>query len=128
MEVSVIVMLGVGGEARSGEHASRTAELITAMDPEYLGALTTTIIPGTPLESLAKRDRFTLPGMAQMFGELRTIVDLARPRHTVFRTNHASNYLPLSGVLPVDRERIVATIDAALDGRVPLRPEWQRGL
>jgi hypothetical protein len=46
----------------------------------------------------------------------------------VFRTNHASNYLPLAGVLPVDRERIVATIDAALDGRVPLRPEWQRGL
>jgi radical SAM superfamily enzyme YgiQ (UPF0313 family) len=128
MEVSVIVMLGVGGLTRSDEHAAGTARLITAMDPEYLGALTTTVIPGTPLESLAKRDRFTLPGMEQMFGELRTIVDQARPTNTVFRTNHASNYLPLAGVLPLDRERIVATIDAALDGRVPLRPEWQRGL
>lgn len=128
MEVSVIVMLGVGGVARSEEHALGTAKLITAMDPEYLGALTTTVIPGTPLETLAKRDRFTLPGMEQMFTELRTIVDEARPTHAVFRTNHASNYLPLAGVLPADRERIVATIDAALDGRVPLRPEWQRGL
>jgi radical SAM superfamily enzyme YgiQ (UPF0313 family) len=128
LEMSVIVMLGVGGVARSDEHALRTAQLISAMDPEYLGALTTTIIPGTPLESLAKRDRFTLPGMEQMFGELRTIVDQARPTRTVFRTNHASNYLPLAGVLPDDRQRIVATIDAALEGRIPLRPEWQRGL
>jgi radical SAM superfamily enzyme YgiQ (UPF0313 family) len=128
LEISVIVMLGVGGVTRSDEHALGTARLISAMDPEYLGALTTTVIPGTPLESLAKRDRFTLPGMEQMFGELRTIVDQARPTRTVFRTNHASNYLPLAGVLPDDREHIVATIDAALEGRIPLRPEWQRGL
>jgi hypothetical protein len=46
----------------------------------------------------------------------------------VFRTNHASNYLPLAGTLPRDRERIVAVLDDALAGRVPLRPEWERGL
>jgi hypothetical protein len=56
------------------------------------------------------------------------MVDLARPTEAVFRTNHASNYLPLGGVLPADRERIVAVIDAALDGRVRLRSEAHRGL
>jgi len=64
----------------------------------------------------------------QMLLELRTIVDRARPSDALFRTNHASNYLPLGGRLPRDREAICAAIDAALDGRIPLRSEYQRGL
>lgn len=128
LEQSVIVMLGIAGMERSDEHASRTAELVTAMDPDYLAALTTTVVPGTPLAKLARSDRFTLPDVARMFRELRIIVDQARPTRAVFRTNHASNYLPLAGTLPDDREPIVAAIDAALDGRIPLRPEWHRGL
>ena len=128
MEISVIVMLGVGGVERTEQHAQRTAELVTAMNPAYLGALTTTVIPSTPLAQLVQRERFALPDMTTMFRELRTIVANARPTHCVFRTNHASNYLPLAGTLPHDRERIVSTIDAALDGRVALRPEWARGL
>jgi radical SAM superfamily enzyme YgiQ (UPF0313 family) len=128
MELSVITMLGVAGTERSREHAEATARLVTAMDPEFLAALTTTVVPGTPLATLEKKERFTLPGLDQMFSELRTIVADSRPSRAVFRTNHASNYLPLAGVLPEDRERIVATLDAALEGRVPLRPEWARGL
>ena len=128
LELSVIVMLGVAGVARTAEHATQTAALISAMNPEYLAALTTTVIPGTPLAQLVKRERFELPSMEQMFHELRAIVDLARPTHCVFRTNHASNYLPLAGELPRDRARIVAVIDAALEGRVALRPEHARRL
>ncbi|HEX5659718.1 MAG TPA: radical SAM protein [Polyangiales bacterium] len=127
-ELSVIVMLGVGGVARSDEHAQATAALITAMDPEFVAALTTTVVPETPLAQLVDRNRFTLPTMEQMFGELRTIIDQARPTRALFRSNHASNYLPLAGELPQDRERIVASIDAALAGEVALRPEWSRGL
>jgi radical SAM superfamily enzyme YgiQ (UPF0313 family) len=127
-EISVIVMLGVGGTARSAEHAERTAALVTGMDPEFLAALTTTVVPGTPLLKLVETQRFELPSVTQMFSELRTIIDGARPRNCVFRSNHASNYLPLAGVLPKDRERIVATIDRALAGQVALRPEWARGL
>jgi radical SAM superfamily enzyme YgiQ (UPF0313 family) len=128
MEISVITMLGVAGVERSSEHASRTAELVTAMDPEFLAALTTTVVPSTPLATLHAKGKFVLPSLVQMFGELRTIVNDARPRRALFRTNHASNYLPLAGTLPDDRERIVATIDAALAGEVALRPEWARGL
>ncbi len=128
IEQSVIVMLGVAGTERSDEHARRTAALVTAMDPEYFAALTTTVVPGTPLARLARSDRFALPSIAAMFGELRTIVAEARPTRAVFRTNHASNYLPLAGTLPDDRDAIVAAIDAALAGQIRLRPESRRGL
>jgi radical SAM superfamily enzyme YgiQ (UPF0313 family) len=128
MEISVIVMLGVAGEERSDEHAARTAELLTAMDPEYFAALTTTVVPGTPLAQLVKKQRFVLPDVAHMFRELRTIVAEARPTRAVFRTNHASNHLPLAGTLPHDRARLLAVLDAALAGQVRLRPEWSRGL
>jgi radical SAM superfamily enzyme YgiQ (UPF0313 family) len=128
MELSVIVMLGVAGVERSDEHAAKTAELLTAMDPEYFAALTTTVVPNTPLAQLVDKKRFQLPDMPQMFRELYTIVERSRPTRAVFRTNHASNYLPLAGTLPQDRERLLSTLRAALSGAVPLRPEWSRGL
>jgi radical SAM superfamily enzyme YgiQ (UPF0313 family) len=128
MEVSAIFLLGAGGIERSREHAAASAALATAMDPQFLAALTLTVVPGTPLARLAERGRFTLPDVDGLLAELRTFVAEARPSSAVFRTNHASNYLPLGGDLPRDRDRIVATLDAALAGRVPLRPEWARGL
>jgi radical SAM superfamily enzyme YgiQ (UPF0313 family) len=128
MELSVIVMLGVAGSERSVEHAERTAELVTAMDPQFLAALTTTVVPGTPLDQLVRKRRFSLPSLEQMFRELRVIVEQARPAQALFRTNHASNYLPLAGSLPADRARILASIDLALSGKIALRPEWSRGL
>jgi radical SAM superfamily enzyme YgiQ (UPF0313 family) len=128
IELSVIVMLGVAGTERSAEHATATARLVTEMDPEFLAALTTTVVPGTPLATLERRSRFALPGTPALLGELRTIVEEARPTHALFRTNHASSHLPLAGTLPDDRQAIVAAIDAALTGRIALRPEWARGL
>ncbi len=128
MELSVITLLGAGGVERSAEHAEGTARLITAMDPRYAAALTLTVVEGTPQQKLADSGRFVLPDQAGLLRELRAIVDLARPTDAVFRTNHASNHLPLAGRLPADRARIVAVIDAALAGAVPLRPEHLRGL
>jgi radical SAM superfamily enzyme YgiQ (UPF0313 family) len=126
--ISVIALLGVGGTARSQEHAEATAKLVTEMDPQYFAALTTSVIPDTPLARMQQKGFFELPSVQQMLGELRTIVDLARPSDAMFRTNHASNYLPLGGRLPRDREAICAAIDAALDGRIKLRPDHLRGL
>jgi radical SAM superfamily enzyme YgiQ (UPF0313 family) len=128
MKLSVIVLLGAGGVDRSQEHAKGSARLVTDMDPEYLSALTLTIIPGTPLHRMTAKGRFALPPVTGLLGELRTIVDQSRPTRAIFRTNHASNYLPLEGRLPRDRERILRVIDAALAGRLPLRPEYWRGL
>ena len=128
LEVSAIFLLGAGGVERSSEHAAGSAALATAMDPHYLAALTLTVVPTTPLAKLAERGTFVLPSVEQLLGELRTFVDLARPTDALFRTNHASNYLPLGGRLPRDRVQIVATIDHALAGGIALRPERSRGL
>jgi radical SAM superfamily enzyme YgiQ (UPF0313 family) len=127
MQLSVIALLGIAME-RSEEHARGTAELVTKMDPAFFSALTVTIVDGTPLDRLAKKGRFAVPPVPALLGELRTMVDEARPTDAVFRTNHASNYLPLGGHLPRDRARIVEVIDAALAGKIPLRPESRRGL
>lgn len=128
IELSVIFLLGAGGVARSEAHAEASARLLTAMDPAYASALTLTVVPGTPLATLQERGGFALPDVSGILRELRTLVTRAAPTDAVFRTNHASNHLPLGGRLPADRDRIVATIDAALAGAIPLRPEWSRGL
>ena len=128
MKLSVIFLLGAGGVERSEEHARESARLVTDMDPEYLSALTLTILPGTPLDRMVAKGRFTLPPVTGLLRELRTIVNLSRPTRAIFRTNHASNYLALEGRLPRDRERILGVIDDALRGRIPLRPEYWRGL
>ncbi|MCB9603380.1 MAG: radical SAM protein [Sandaracinus sp.] len=127
IELSVIALLGIAME-RSEIHARETARLVTEMDPAYFAALTVTVVPDTPLAKLAKRGAFEVPEVPALLAELRTMVDEARPTRCVFRTNHASNYLPLAGELPRDRARIVEVLDAALEGRVRLRPEWSRGL
>jgi len=127
MELSVIALLGIAME-RTDAHARATADLVTKMDPEYFSALTVTIVPDTPLDRLARKGRFEVPPVPALLRELRTMVNEARPTNTLFRTNHASNYLPLGGRLPRDRARIVEVIDAALAGKVPLRHETMRGL
>ena len=128
MKLSVIFLLGAGGTERSEEHAHASATLATDMDPEYLSALTLTVVPGTPLAKLQEGGRFELPDVPGLLRELRILVAGASPSDAIFRTNHASNYLPLEGRLPRDRDRILATLDAALAGDLPLRPEWARGL
>jgi radical SAM superfamily enzyme YgiQ (UPF0313 family) len=127
---SAIVLLGIGGVARSREHAAATARLLTAMDPPYVGALTTTVLPGTPLHEEERAGRFVLPDRFAILEELRTLVAESRFTNTRFSANHASNHLPITGRLPRDREAILAVLDRTLairDERL-LRPEWMRGL
>ncbi len=127
---SVMVMLGIGGVERSREHAEATARLLTAMDPPFVGALTTTLVPGTPLAAEADAGRFTLPDPWGMLAELRTLVADSRFTRCRFHSNHASNYVPLSLNLPADRDGAVRALDELLAGRdrTRLRPEHWRGL
>jgi radical SAM superfamily enzyme YgiQ (UPF0313 family) len=128
IDLSAIFLLGAGGTERSQEHAEASARLISEMDPAFFSLLTLTVVPTTPIAKLAASGRFELPSVMRMLEELRTIVALAEPTRALFRSNHASNYLPLAGTLPRDRAAILAAVDAALAGDVALRPEWARGL
>jgi len=128
MKLSAIFLLGAGGTDRSAEHASASAKLASEMDPRFVSLLTLTVIPGTPIARQEERGEFAVPEVPELLRELRTFIAEAAPTDAIFRTNHASNWLPLSGRLPRDRDAILEAIDGALEGRVPLRPDWARGL
>jgi radical SAM superfamily enzyme YgiQ (UPF0313 family) len=127
---SVIVLLGIGGVELSEQHARNTAATLSEMDPPYVGALTTTIVPGTPLAQMAARGQFELPSKFRMLEELRTLVAESGFSDCRFSSNHASNYLPLRGTLPRDQPAMLALLDeviARADEGL-LKPERLRGL
>jgi radical SAM superfamily enzyme YgiQ (UPF0313 family) len=128
IKMSVMVLLGIGGKTRSKEHAAATAEALTKMDPRFVSCLCVTPVPGTRMAEEVARGDLVLPTPLETLDELRTIVGDSRLSAAVFRSNHASNWLPLAGRLPADKDRLLAAIDAAKRGEVPLVPEGRRGL
>lgn len=126
IKLFVTVLLGLGGRERSAPHALGTARTLTAMDPSYVGALSLMLIPGTPLDADVRAGRFEIPSAHEMLLELRALIEHTSMRG-VFYANHASNYLPIRARLPRDRAEALAQVDAALQGRIPLTPEWARG-
>jgi radical SAM superfamily enzyme YgiQ (UPF0313 family) len=130
IRTSVIALLGIGGAELSSHHAEQTGRVVSAMDPHYLSILTLMLVPGTALHGQWQSGTFPMLQPEELLAEMRGIIT-----HTdglsrcVFRTNHASNYLPLSGILSRDKERLLATLDEALmQGRSALRPEYWRAL
>jgi radical SAM superfamily enzyme YgiQ (UPF0313 family) len=130
LRVSVIALLGLGGTELSGEHAAETGRVVRAMDPEYLSMLTLMLVPGTELHRQWRSGTFELPGPAELLDELRRVLThMDGLSRCVFRTNHASNYLPLAGTLSRDKDRLLAAIEEAQrQGRSALRPEAWRAL
>ncbi|MHC5036449.1 MAG: radical SAM protein [Planctomycetota bacterium] len=128
IKASVILILGLGGRERSAEHAEASARVASAMNPRFLSCLMLILVPGTPLYEKHRRGEFTVLSPEDLLQELRLLVQGLELDGTVFRANHASNYLPLGGRFPKDKDSILAQIDSALQGEVGLRPEFLRGL
>lgn len=128
LTVSVTVLLGIGGRERSMEHARATGDLLTRMDPQFVGALTVIVIPGTALADEQAAGTWTLPSQMELLAELREMVAATRLSRGLFTSNHASNYLPLKIRYPDQQADALKVIDAALAGRVGLKPEWMRAL
>lgn len=128
--LSVTVLLGIGGVEGSLRHARETARILTDMDPDYVGALSVIVVPGTPLHEELITGEFRLPDPFGLIGELRTLIAESSFTNCVFRSNHASNYLPVKATLPRDKEGILAAIDHVLRrrDRGTLRPEFLRAL
>lgn len=128
IKLSLTVLLGLGGHERSEEHARRTGQVLSAIDPEYVGALSLMLIPGTELYEEYEAGRFPVLTPDETLQELRTMLahtDLSGGR---FHANHASNYLPIKAALPEDKEAALDLIDRALAGEIALKPEYLRAL
>lgn len=126
--LSVTVLLGIAGKEKSIEHARATGVLLSAMDPNYVGALTVMLIPGTPLYAEYENGTFKLPNERELLQELREMIAHTDLSRGVFFSNHASNYLPVKARLPKGKQKALELIDSALRGEVGLRPEWMRAL
>ncbi len=127
-KLSVTVLLGIAGRQRSQAHAQATGRVLSAIDPDYIGALSLMLVPGTPLFDDHQAGKFPLIEAHEMLAELRTMFAHTHLSKGLFHANHASNYLPIKARLPRDRERVLSLIDKALAGDVGLKPEWMRAL
>jgi radical SAM superfamily enzyme YgiQ (UPF0313 family) len=131
INLSSMVLLGLAGKGpRSREHALATADITNRMKPHYLAALTVTPVPGTVLYRKVERGEFALLDPFETLEEMKTIFENLTVENLKFVGVHASNYLPVNGTLPRDREKMIEAVDRVLrerDERM-LRPESMRGL
>ena len=125
---SVIVLLGLGGKKHSREHVYDTIKALNMMQPRYLSFLSLMIIPGTPLAKEVGENSFEELSSLELLEESREIIKGLKLERTIFRSNHASNYLSLEGVLPKDKTKLLNTLESAINGRIRLRSEFSRGL
>ena len=127
LKLSVTAISGLGSIEDMEAHAIGTAEALSAMNPEYIGILTLMVEPGTPLHRWVQEGSFLVPGPAEVLAETELLLEHLDSPGSVFRMNHASNYLNLRGTLNEDREALLAQVRRGRTG-VGLREEWMRGL
>jgi radical SAM superfamily enzyme YgiQ (UPF0313 family) len=137
IQTSVTVILGLGGvlglkdaRAASERHALATAKALSEMDPDYGGALTMTLVPGTPLYDEYASGAFSLITPFESLKELLMIVKNCNFTHCFFSSMHASNYFSIRGYMPEEKEKMVAALEGIIRQGNPdlLRPEYLRGL
>jgi radical SAM superfamily enzyme YgiQ (UPF0313 family) len=130
LKLSCTVIIGLGGKQQSLDHARETAVLINQVNPHYLGALTLMLEREAPLTRLVTSGKFSVLSPMEALQETRFLLEHLRVTDCVFRSNHASNYLPLKGTLPQDKQQLLEQIDSILgeNRRECLKPEEWRGL
>lgn len=126
--LSVTIILGLGGKNRWREHARLTGIACSQINPTYLGALTLMLVPGTPLHQKAQQGDFELLSPQEILEEMKLLVENLELDGCIFRSNHASNYLPIGGVLSQEKEEVLKTIQMGLDQKIGLRPDFLRAL
>ncbi|MCF6224907.1 MAG: radical SAM protein [Xanthomonadales bacterium] len=127
---SVMILNGMGGKRYSQQHAVNSARLMNAAQPEYLSTLVISFPTGVDRYQKGFKGEFEPLEQAGLFQEMYWLLDALELDSTIFRSDHASNYLILKGTLGKDKPRLLKTVQAALEapGSVQLRPEWMRGL
>ncbi len=128
MQLSVTVLVGLGGKERSKSHALETGRVLSAIDPDFVGALSLMLVPGTELNDQFQKGEFALINPEEMLEELGLMISSTNLSNGLFHANHASNYLPIRAKLPEEKEKTLELISQALQGNVELKPEFMRAL
>ncbi|WP_028773349.1 radical SAM protein [Shewanella waksmanii] len=130
IKASVMILNGLGGRQLSEQHAINSAKLMNQAQPEYLLTLVVSLPLGQQRMDQGFDGQFQLPDQHGLFSEMRLLMANLELERTIFRSDHASNYLVLKGTLGRDKSRLLAEIEQALlqPNTVSLRQEWQRGL
>lgn len=128
--LSVTVILGLGGPKGSEKHALGTAKILSDIDPDFAGALTVMLVPGTPLHKDWEEGKFELITPFQSLAELKMIIENVNFTDCFFTANHASNYLPIKARLPKQKAAVLKLITEVLESKdmSRLRPEFTRAL
>ena len=114
IDLSAYVLLGLGGEDLWLQHAENTARALNAMQPHYIRPRTLALLPGIPLYEEAREGRFSEASGETVMRELRVMLGALEVEDAWFLSDHISNYVPVYGHLPEDREKMLATVDMAL--------------
>ena len=127
---SVMILNGMGGKRYSEQHAVNSALLMNEAQPEYLSTLVVSFPAGVDRYQAGFKGEFEPLDQNGLFQEMYWLLDTLDLENTIFRSDHASNYLVLKGTLNRDKPRLLDTVGTALEhpGSVALRPEWMRGL
>jgi len=134
MKSSVMILNGLGGPNLSKQHAINSAKLMNAAQPNYLSTLVVSFPLGEQRFAARFNQRQQTPfrqlTQAELFEEMATLLNELELKQTIFRSDHASNYLVLKGILGDDKEKLLAQVNEAIEQptNVNLREEWQRGL
>ncbi len=127
---SVMILNGLGGPELSEQHAIHSAQLMNAAQPEYLSTLVLSLPSGPERFARHFADRWRPLDQQELFQEMDCLLSHLELDKTIFRSDHASNYLVLKGVLGKDKQQLLETVRTAINrpDRIALRQEWQRGL
>lgn len=127
---SVMILNGMGGNRYSEQHAVNSARLMNESQPEYLSTLVISFPLGTERFETGFAGEFEPLDQQGLFQEMFLLLDTLELDQTIFRSDHASNYLVLRGTLGKDKQKLLASVRTAIDNPTDasLRAEWQRGL
>ena len=131
MNLSAMILLGLAGPGkRSTEHALNTAKICNEMKPQYLAALTVTPVPGTVLFRQVQKGEFQVLNPMETLAEMKVLLENIAVEKMKFVGTHASNYLPITGELPREKQKMLDLIEYAMRTQDPrvLRNEKMRGL
>lgn len=130
LKSSVMILNGMGGQLLSEQHAINSARLMNLSQPDYLATLVVSLPNGEQRIQSGFKGQFEMLTQTQLFSEIRLFLETLDLKKTIFRSDHASNYLILKGVLGKDKAKLLAQVDQAIrhPEQAALRQEWQRGL